>query len=141
MKILTPTLSVLFVSVDQQFPVCSFLSEFLTHVSLVVALYGYPFILQEGKSKDSFVVFLRSSSLLNTCLRRKMPGYSICSWVGCHVSVGKALWGRHLKAGEQRTGGEEAESPSDVLTQGWATQGPSVISHCARPSRRGRILI
>ena len=28
-----------------------------------------PFILQEGKSKDSFVVFLRSLFQLNTCLK------------------------------------------------------------------------
>lgn len=68
-----------------------------------------PFILQEGKSKDSFVVFLQSLFQLNTCLKEDALDIDL-KWVGCHVSVGKAPWGRHLKAGEQRTGRRKRQS-------------------------------
>lgn len=100
-----------------------------------------PFILQEGKSKDSFVAFLRSLFQLNTCLKEGALETDL-KWAGCHVSVGKAPWGRHLKAGEQRRPGRRKRGRVTfraVPTQGQGAYGlyPSFGQSLCVTCRRG----
>lgn len=127
LKILTPTpfLRSLFSfqssTPDLQLSLCLGLWLFATFPWLSFSFMDTPFILQEGKSKDNFVVFLRSCSSW-TPVSRKMPGYEPeMGWLPC-VSWEGSL-GRHLKSWRAEDWvEEEAESPnSDVLTQG---QGP-----------------
>ena len=95
-----------------------------------------PFILQEGKSKDSLVVFLRSLFQLNTCLKEGALETPEMGWLPmCQLGrhLGGVTWKLESRGG--LGGGREAESPSELsrLKAGglWVVT-PPLTSHCVR---------